>query len=103
MKCDICGSEENVSCEVMMKGDAVERVYTLCGEHWVEVYRRCLDEFMEENEYKVNAFIKAATDRLIVDSYTREKTDFLINDEGLVDFTGMEISEIRNLCDSDEE
>jgi hypothetical protein len=73
-KCDVCGSTEGVRCEIMMKGTQVDRVYHMCPEHWIEVYKEVLEDFLEHNEYKVNSYLKVSADRMIVHSQHMEPT-----------------------------
>jgi hypothetical protein len=55
-KCDVCGSDDGIECEILLKGDQVDRIYHLCPTHWVSVYRKSLDDFLEGNEYKTNQY-----------------------------------------------
>jgi hypothetical protein len=97
MKCDVCGVIEGVRCEIMMKAERVDRIYHLCHEHWVEVYSRCLEDFLEQNEYKVNSYIKVNADKLIVDSIHRDKMDMVITDEGMADCSKFNPADVRIL------
>lgn len=81
MNCDICGSEENVKCELFLRGEDVDRIYHLCPDHMVELYRSSLAEFCEDNEYKVNSFLKRAADRMLVDAETMMKVSDLLGED----------------------
>ena len=99
MECDVCGTIEGVSCEIMMKGENVDRIYHLCQEHWVVVYSKCLDDFLEQNEYKVNSYIKINADKLIVDSMHRDKLEVIVDEEGVADcakFNPVNLRVLRN-------
>jgi hypothetical protein len=85
IECDVCGSTEGVQCEIMMKGSRVDRVYHLCPEHWVEVYRECIESFLDHNPYKVNSFIKNAADSLIIKQRHLDKLGDITTDDGVVD------------------
>lgn len=95
MICDVCGTDKDVQCEILTKGEEVDRIYHLCPIHWVEVYRRCLDDFVENSEYKANTYIKMVTDKLIVDSLNRSKMESFTNDEGIIDVESLDPTEIR--------
>jgi len=103
--CDVCGETENVVCEVLLKGEQVDRIYHLCPKHWVKVYRRTLDDFLEANEYKTNTYIKMATDKLIADAITSDKVEEFTDEEGMVDVDRLGPMEFRKLrpYESDEE
>ena len=96
-KCDVCGVEEGVQCEVMVRGSQIDRIYHLCPEHWVEVYRRALDDFVESNEYKANSYIKAVADRLIADRLSEDKFPQYQDEELVVDMEKVNPREIRTL------
>lgn len=96
--CDVCGTDEGIRCEIMMKGEQVDRVYHLCQAHWVVVYSRCLEDFLEQNEYKVNSYIKAIADKLIVDSICMDKVDSIVDMETeTLDLTKFNPSDVRML------
>ena len=97
MKCDVCGSDENVQCEVLLKGDMIDRIYHLCGYHWIEVYRRTLDDFMEESEYKCNTYVKMSADKLIAEGVSGKKIEDYKNDEGIIDVDELNPVEIRRV------
>lgn len=97
MTCDVCGTEENVSCEIMMKGENVDRIYHLCSYHWMVVFRNCLEDFLEQNEYKVNSYIKGTADKMIVDGYHKEKMTAIATEDGMVDLNQFEPEQIRTL------
>lgn len=63
----ICGSKDNVEREVFIKGDIAERVYDFCPYHWTQVYRKCLDDLLESDQYRITNYIKAVSDRIICD------------------------------------
>lgn len=106
-KCDICGTTEGVECEVLLKGEMVDRIYHLCPKHWVKVYRRTLDDFLEANEYKTNSYIKMAVDKLVGDAINSKKVEEYSDDEGMVDVGLLKPQEVRKLrpyaSDPDEE
>jgi hypothetical protein len=95
-KCDVCGASKDIQCEVMLKGTQVDRIYHLCPEHWVEVYRRSLDDFVESNQYKANSYIKAVADRLIAKRTTDDKLPHLTEDD-VVDLGKIDVREVRVL------
>ena len=95
--CDVCGETENVECEVLLKGDQVDRIYHLCPRHWIKVYRKTLEDFLEANEYKTNTYIKMATDKLISDAFTSDKIEEFSDDEGCVDVERLAPQELRKL------
>jgi hypothetical protein len=97
MTCDVCGTEENVNCEMMMKGEQVDRIYHLCAYHWMVVFRDCLEDFLEQNEYKVNSYIKATADKMIVDTHARTKMEAIADEEGNVDLNEFEPEMVRTL------
>jgi hypothetical protein len=94
--CDVCGATEGIRCEIMMKGEQLDRVYHLCHEHWVVVYSRCLEDFLEENEYKVNSYIKSVCDKLIVDAIAADKMES-IEEDGTIDLTKFNPVDVRTL------
>lgn len=96
-KCDVCGSTEGVECEILLKGDMVDRIYHLCPHHWVQVYRKTLDDFLEGNEYKTNQYVKMSADKLIADGLSNRKIDLYMDDDGAVDVVTLEPQEIRKL------
>lgn len=106
-KCDICGSMENVECEVLLKGEQVDRIYHLCPKHWIKVYRKTLDDFLEVNEYKTNSYIKMSVDKLVGDEMNNRKVERYSDDEGIIDVVELDPQEIRKLrpyeSDPDEE
>ena len=95
--CDVCGTEEGVQCEILTKGEAVDRIYHLCPKHWTEVYRRALEDFTEGNEYKSNSYVKMIADRLIVDAHHTEKAALYLDEEGVLDIDSLEPVEIKRL------
>ena len=97
MTCDVCGTDEGVRCEIMMKGGQVDRVYHLCCDHWVDVYSRCLEDFLEQNEYKVNSYIKAIADKMIVDQRHLLKMSEACDEDGNIDLGDFNPVEVRNL------
>ena len=97
MVCDVCGTEEGVTCELMMKGENVDRIYHLCSYHWMVVYRSCLEDFLEQNEYKCNSYIKATADKMIVDTHAKDKMKAIADDEGMVDLNQFQPEMIRTL------
>ena len=96
-KCDVCGETKGVVCEILTKGENVDRVYHLCPAHWVEVYRRTLDDFLENSEYKVNSFIKMVADRLIVDFTNKEKMSNYVDEDDNIDMVKLKPVEVRML------
>jgi hypothetical protein len=97
MRCDICGTTEGVECEILLKGDQVDRIYHLCPKHWIQVYRRTLDDFLEASEYKTNSYIKMAVDKLVGDAINSDKVDQYSDEDGMVDVTKLDPKEIRKL------
>lgn len=95
--CDVCGETEGVECEVLLKGDQVDRIYHLCPKHWIQVYRKTLEDFLEANEYKTNTYIKMATDKLISDAVTSDKIAEFSNEDGLVDVERLDPKMLRKL------
>ena len=95
--CDVCGETEGVECEVLLKGDQVDRIYHLCPKHWIQVYRKTLEDFLEANEYKTNTYIKMATDKLISDSYTSDKIAEFSDEAGMVDVERLNPQQLRKL------
>lgn len=104
--CDVCGETVGVECEVLLKGDQVDRIYHLCPKHWIKVYRKTLEDFLEANEYKTNTYIKMAVDKLIADSITSEKIEEFSDENGVVDVVRLSPKEVRKLrpytADSDD-
>ncbi len=96
-KCDVCGTTEGVECEILTKGTSPDRIYHLCPEHWVAVYRKTLEDFLEHSEYKVNSYIKMAADKIIVDARNDEKVGDLVNEDGTLDVETLEPREIRRI------
>jgi hypothetical protein len=96
-KCDVCGSDDGIECEVLLKGDQVDRIYHLCPVHWVSVYRKSLDDFLEGNEYKTNQYIKMAADKLIGDGMSNRKIDANADEDGAIDIMALDPTEIRKL------
>ena len=103
MVCDVCGSDKDVQCEIITKGDKVDRVYHFCPLHWVEVYRRSLDDFLEQNEYKVNSYIKLVADKLIVDAQHELKVQQHIMENGELDVEALCPVEFRRIRAFDED
>lgn len=66
-KCIICGTDVNVEREIFLKGDRIDRVYDLCSYHWTQVYRQCLNDLLDEDEYKILNYIKMTVDKTICD------------------------------------
>ena len=97
MKCDVCGETEGVECEVLLTGEQVDRIYHLCPEHWIKVYRKTLEDFLESNEYRCNTYIKMAADKLISDSLTKNKVISYSDDDGFIDIGELTPKEIRKL------
>lgn len=95
--CDVCGTEEGVECEILLKGDQVDRIYHLCPRHWIKVYRKTLEDFLEANEYKTNSYIKMACDKLISDSMTGDKIKEFSDAEGLVNVDRLAPQELRKI------
>jgi len=83
--CDVCGTEKDVQCEILLKGDNIDRMYHLCPFHLVEVYRRALEDFVENNEYKVNTYIKMVADKIIIDHRNKIKVEEYVGDTGEID------------------
>jgi len=96
-KCDVCGETKGVECEILLKGDQVDRIYHLCPKHWIKVYRKTLDDFLESNEYKCNTYIKMSVDKLIADAATSDKIGKFSNEDGLVDIEKLDPQELRKL------
>ena len=97
IKCDVCGSTEGVQCEIMTKGDRVDRIYHLCPEHWIEVYRECLESFLDHNPYKVNSFLKVAADRLIINQLHFNKMVDTVAEDKDIDINAFEPCMVRVL------
>ena len=95
--CDVCGVTEGVECEVLLKGDQVDRIYHLCPKHWIKVYRKTLEDFLEANEYKTNTYIKMAVDKLISDAVTGDKIAEFSDEDGMVDVARLQPQEVRKL------
>ena len=95
--CDVCGETKDVECEILLKGEQVDRIYHLCPKHWIQVYRKALDDFLEANEYKTNTYIKMATDKLIADAFTGDKIDEFSDEDGMVDVQRLDPMEVRKL------
>jgi len=102
-ECDVCGETAGVECEVMLKGDQVDRIYHLCPKHWIKVYRKTLDDFLEANEYKCNSYIKMAVDMLISDTKTTNKVQEYTDAEGMVDVERLKPQELRKLRPYDDD
>ena len=103
--CDVCGVTEGVECEILLKGEQVDRIYHLCPKHWIQVYRKTLDDFLEANEYKTNTYIKMSVDKLIADAVTGDKIEEFSDAEGMVDVARLDPQELRKLrpYESDDE
>lgn len=84
-ECDVCGSINDIQCEIFTKGEDVDRIYHFCPKHWIEVYRKTLDDFVEDNEYKANTYIKMIADKMIVDSLNNVKIKTLVDDNDIID------------------
>ena len=97
VKCDVCGETKDVECEILLKGDQVDRIYHLCPKHWVKVYRKSLDDFLEANEYKTNSYIKMSCDKLISDGISNRKIDAFCDEDGAVDVMALNPSDIKKL------
>ncbi len=97
VSCDVCSEIEGVECEILLKGDKVDRIYHLCPKHWIMVYRKTLDDFLEANEYKTNTYIKMAVDKLISDSLTEDKIHVYSDKEGMVDVEVLNPQMMRKL------
>lgn len=80
-KCDVCGSINDIQCEIFTKGEDIDRIYHFCPKHWIEVYRKTLDDFVEDNEYKANTYIKMVADKMIVDALNNVKIEDLVDVE----------------------
>jgi hypothetical protein len=102
-ECDVCGKTEGVECEILLKGESVDRIYHLCPEHWIEVYRKTLEDFLEANEYKCNLYIKMAVDKLISDSTTEAKIEVYSDEEGMVDVARLNPTALRKIRPYEEE
>lgn len=96
-KCDICGTTKNIRCEILTKGEDVDRIYHFCPDHWVDIYRRTLDDFVENSEYKVNSYIKMVADRLIVDAQNKIKIEGFVGDDDILKVDELNPMEIRML------
>jgi len=97
VSCDVCGATEDIECEILLKGEQVDRIYHLCPEHWIKVYRKTLEDFLEANEYKCNSYIKMAVDKLISDAVTSTKIKQFSDEDGLVDVARLDPQELRRL------
>lgn len=73
MVCDGCGADQDIQCEIFMAGADVDRIYHLCPNCLVKVYRDSLEVFLEHSEYKVNTYLRNAIDGLIVEQFTHKK------------------------------
>lgn len=71
--CDVCGSTENVRREVFTESGEVIKVADLCGDHWIEVYRKCIEYFQEHEEFKVANLVRGMVNRVIGDSVSASK------------------------------
>lgn len=100
-KCDVCGSTENVTCEVYMNGNYADRVYHLCPTHWVDLYRKAINDFMEDNEYKVSAYLKGIADKMIVDSYIEQKMETIVGRSEEFDLEDLAPHDIKFLKSED--
>lgn len=98
-KCDICGVTENVKSSVFIKGDELEvdRIYHFCFDHWIEVYARVIDEFAENNEYKVNSYLKLIADTMIIDAHVDTKLTLYVDENGDLDDKLLKPFEIRKV------
>ena len=96
-KCDVCGSTKDVQCEIMVKGTQVDRIYHFCPEHWVEVYRRTLEDFVEQNQYKANSYIKGVADSLIANRISEDKMPSYQDEEQVIDLEKTNARKVRVL------
>lgn len=83
--CDVCGSDDNVQCEIYMAGDSISRVYHFCPLCQVELFRRCIDDLVGQNEYKVSEFVQRYADALICESINDTKLRRLNDEDNIVD------------------
>jgi len=97
-KCDICGTTKNVKAIVFVKGDSeVDRIYHFCYDHLLKVYANTIDDFAENNEYKVNSYLKTVADKLIVDAQCENKSKIFVDENGEIDVNLLSLFEVRNL------
>lgn len=97
-KCDVCGTTKDVQCEVFTKGEEVDRIYHLCMKHWVDIYRGALEDFVENNEYKVNAYLRMSADKMIVGANHARKAISVMDEEGGVDLSRLDPMEVRRVA-----
>lgn len=105
-RCDICDETENIQCEIFMSGDTVERVYHFCPLCLVDIYRRCIEDFLESSEYKVNSYIRTFADGLIINAATARKINTKVGDgEDQIDlietFNPEYVRRTKPYCDED--
>lgn len=74
-KCDVCDETENVECEIFMSGSTVDRIYHFCPGCQVKLFRKCIDDLIGQNEYKVSEFIQRYADDLICKSFHEKKLE----------------------------
>jgi hypothetical protein len=80
-RCDVCDETENVQCEIFMSGNTIDRIYHFCPGCQVELFRKCIDDLIGQNEYKVGEFIQRYADDLICKSFHEKKLDNIDLDE----------------------
>lgn len=79
--CDVCGSNDNVSCEVYTNGESIKRIYHFCSLCQVELYRQCIDDLIGNNDYKVAEFIQRYADSMICESMMDRKLGSVTDNE----------------------
>jgi len=80
-ECDVCESTENVECEIFMSGNIIDRIYHFCPGCQVKLFRKCIDDLIGQNEYKVSEFIQRYADDLICRSFHERKMDHIDTEE----------------------
>lgn len=98
-KCDICGSSKNIKTVMFVKGEdqEIDRMYNFCYDHLIEVYAKVVDDFAENNEHKVNSYLKSIADRLIMDALNDKKVNKLTDENGDIDPSKVDIFEVRSI------
>ena len=97
-KCDVCGTTKNIKSIMFVKNEGeIDRIYHFCYDHLLEVYANTIDDFAENNEYKVNTYLKQVADRRIVDAQCENKTKVYVDEEGEIDVDLLTLFEVRKI------
>ena len=82
-KCEFCGTKSaDVTNEVFISNENVVRHYEICPKCLLRAFRKIIDMFMEEDEYKVSNVIQQVLDETYCDMiHDKKASDIKITEE----------------------